>query len=355
VNPAVVQPKLKTAWTPHAGQRTTEPMLLAPLGRFFEKSSDDRDREFPRPDPPPVPDPCRGRDLGGLGTAVAGALNPDDVTGRVAGTIAGVDATKLAPPELPIVLEYPTWMLLKEHAPDWLLPGANTLEPDSVTALSSNPEFIDAFLMGLNTQFKAELHWRKLADVPTATTFALFWGTIRGDGLLARRTPDIRPVTEWTSTPLGDRQHQYVEPNDPDGKRDLVIVFRTPLFRRYPGTQVYLRTILRTIPAPEDEVLKLPPIFDPTIADHDLGPIFQGSLTNDVVFFIFNVSPDDLKGFWVMLEEPPADLRFRVPRSDLSANPPSPVPDPATSATFGKSTLDHPTRVAISWNSLGGS
>jgi hypothetical protein len=227
----------------------------------------------------------------------------------------------------------------------------NTLARDSVTALSSNPEFIDAFLIGLNTQFKAELQWRKLADVPTATTFTLFWGTVRGDALLARRTPDIRPVTEWVTGSLGDRQHQYVEPDDPAGNRDLVIVFRSSLFRRYPGTQVYLRTIR----SPEDAALKAAPNFDATVANHDFGPIFQGSLADDVVFFIFNVSPNDLTNYWVMLEEPPADLRFRVPRSSVYTNPQAPVPDSSTSAAFGQTTLDHPTRVAISWQSLGGS
>jgi hypothetical protein len=288
-----------------------------------------------------LPDPCRVRGLEPLGAAVTGALAPDDVIGRVVGTISGVDVTRLGPPELPVALEYPTWLLLKEHSPDWLLPGANTLARDSVTALSSNPEFIDAFLIGLNAQFKAELHWRKLADVPTATTFTLFWGTIRGDGSLARRTPDIRPVVEWTSTALGDRQHQYVEPDDLDGNRDLVIVFRSSLFRRYPGTQVYLRAIR----APEADALAAAPNFDLSAPNPDLGPLFQGAVGDDVVFFIFNVSPDDLTKYWVMLEEPPADLRFRVPSA----------PNRSTSATYARDTLDHPTRVAISWQSLGGS
>jgi hypothetical protein len=357
VDPATLPNELQAAWTPQSGRPATEEVLLAPLGRFFEV----RNRDVPegtrgvvRPDPVPQPDPCRPRNLDNLGSLLEQALDPSQVVGRVADTIGGINIrATLAPPELPIVLQYPTWMLLKENAKEWLLPGVETLQRDSVTALSSNPEFIDAYLLGLNTQFKNELHWRKLADAPSEAPFTLFWGTIRGAELLARRTPDIRRFTEWISTPLGDSQHQYVEPDDPAGKRDLVIVFRTTLFRRYPGTQIYLRKI----PANAAQVpasLEAAPNFNPAspLADH--GPVFQGSIAEDIVFFIFNLAPEDLQQYWVMLEEPPVDLRFRVPFSADNPDTLSKPADKTTSATFAEKALDRPTRVAISWQSLGG-
>jgi hypothetical protein len=214
-----------------------------------------------------------------------------------------------------------------------------------VVALASNPEFIDAFLLGLNAQFKSELHWRQLADAPTATAFSLFWGTVSDAAALARRTPDIRPFADWPDAPLGDPAHQYVAPGDTQGHRDLVIVFRTDLFRRYPTTQVYLRRI-PTNPADEAAALQKAPTFPADPTGPDRSPIFQGSLASDVVFFIFDVAPEDLGKYWVMLEEPPAELRFVQKQAATSTA--------TTSAQYAKDALDHPTRVAISWTDMGG-
>lgn len=294
----------------------------------------------PRPEGSPI-------DLGGLSGAIVRALDPrlPDAPARirVCSRLVGIDCSRLIPPEFPIGLDFPTWSVLNQYDREWLLPDVGSLPKDSITALQTNPTFIDAFMLGINTQFMSEMRWRDLAVARTSTPLRMFWGQV--DYTTHQREPDITPIGEWAATlgdPLGAPGHQS---SVPPGAR-LVITFRTDLFRRYPSTLVYL-----VRPAPGDDLdglLAAPPELDmpddAVSADawragrRHFGPIFAGTLTPELTFFMFDVEPSTLDEFWLVLEEPPAELRFRNDR-----------PTPATdSAAFAKATLDQPTRVAIS-------
>ena len=102
----------------------------------------------------------------------------------------------------------------------------------------------------------------------------------------------------------------------------------------------------RAIPDPDSD-LKATPVFEFTAATRDdrvcLGPIFQGALARDLVFFAFDVDPQDLDRYSVVLDEPPSELRFR-PRDAAG----TPLGAGAThGAAFAKATIDRKTRVAI--------
>jgi hypothetical protein len=43
----------------------------------------------------------------------------------------------------------------------------------------------------------------------------------------------------------------------------------------------------------------------------ELGPIYQGELEPDIVFFAFDIDPATLSQYQLVLDEPPAQLRFR--------------------------------------------
>ena len=75
-------------------------------------------------------------------------------------------------------------------------------------------------------------------------------------------------------------------------------------------------------------------------ADHPYyGPVFAGVLTPEITFFTFDVTPEDLDQYWLVLDEPPHELRFRN-------SPPGPLVL-TDSGTFASSRLDQPVRVAI--------
>lgn len=311
------------------------------------------DQLLPGYDPP---DRRRPVDLDHLDNIVTGAIDPTAARPpawvRVESTLIGITLVNLAPPEAPIGLDYPAWTMLKLHDKEWLLPGASEVLPDSVIALRTNPAFVDAFLLGLNTQFLAEMRWRNLPAPRVSTPLRMFWGYVDHDE--GKRAPDIQPIDRWPSRPdgatgadnLGHRSHQVFEFAATAGEGNLVIAFRTSLFRRYPSTLVYL---VRTPPGGDaelDALLTSQPQFRqatgmPDTRDY-IGPIFQGEIMPDLVFFVFDVEPQALDSFWLVLDEPPAELRFR---NDKSLNWDN-------AAEFAVRTIDKPTRVAISGNAL---
>ncbi len=306
--------------------------------------------------PAPLPPEQKPIDLGVLSSGLSSALDPRQPDAparlRICSRIKGIDCKKLARPEFPIGLDFPSWDLLKKYDKEWLLPGAGKLEKDSITALQTNPAFIDAYMVGINTQFMSEMRWRDLAVDRTCTPLRMFWGQV--NYATQKRQADIEPLLQWSKAPLeaiGTLSHQTIPPIDEDnltGSR-LVIAFRSDLFRRYPSTLVYLvRPPENATPAEVDDLLKMTPELDKPDAEPNaeqwrrdrkfFGPVFAGTLTQELTFFAFDVTPSELSEYWLVLDEPPAELRFR---NDLPR-------DETNSASFATSTLDQPTRVAIS-------
>ena len=293
--------------------------------------------------------------LGLLSDVIFDALDPRQLQPpakvRLCNRLKGIDCTRLIRPEFGVGLNFPTWDLLKKYDKEWLLPGVNGLEKDSVLALQTNPAFIDAYMLGINTQFMSEMRWRDLAVDRTCTPLRMFWGQV--NYATQSREADIEPFTEWakvTTDLVGSIAHQHIKPAD-DGNKGgnrLVLVFRTDLFRRYPSTLVYL-----VKPAIDDNVNDLllkTPVLEHNDADRDtrkfFGPVFVGNITPEITFFSFDVTPDELEKYWLVLDEPPTELRFRndQPYDVDHAN--------ASSSKFAQTELDQPTRVAISGDEL---
>jgi hypothetical protein len=279
----------------------------------------------------PLDRPCRTVDLEGLGRRVADVISPLGPNApallRVCASVTGIDVCNMEPPEVCIGLNYEVWKLLRQKAKSWLLPGIEDLEKNAVVAMESNPAFVEALLVGLNTQLLAELRWHNLAIAPKCTPLRWFWGNF--DYKTDARVDDIRGIDLWKDTRLGDKQHQVLPPGDPTGNRDLVMVFRTDLFRRYPSTLVYLT------PVGDDAALK---DEKPDFASRRAIPAkIKGSIGEDVTFFIFDISPSELAKYRVVLDQPPAELRFRNDQGDEADH----------GAAFAKLAIDKPIRVAI--------
>jgi hypothetical protein len=288
-------------------------------------------------DPPKRP--CRPVDLTQLEETLTASIDPTVdqplVVRRVLAGISGLDMTQpLAPVEVCVGLDLPVWTFLRDQAPDWLLPGVNSLEEDAVVGMESNPTFVDAFLLGLNTQVLSELRWRNLRIATGCTPMRTFWGQIdlAGD----RSMPDIRGVDIWSDdSTLGDPSHQ---PPPVTAANDLVLVFRSDLFRRYPNTLVYAAPVALDGGEPDWEA-------EPPFGDGDrLYPTFQGSIGEDITFFRFELQPVDAREYWIALEEPPSGYSFR--------NDAPVAEDVNDGANFADLTFSNPTRVLIRGESL---
>jgi hypothetical protein len=264
--------------------------------------------------PRAVPRPV---DLVALDDALVRAFDPrgdSAAVARVRATIDPDDPQPLAPREPCPDLDLPAWRYLRDRQREWLLPGAHTLSDGEVVGLASNPLFADAFLVGMNTQALGELRWRNMTVATGCTPLRRFWDRSAGDGDAYAPDYDIEGILKWVGTapdgsdrraaPLGAPLHR---PRGEDG-RQLVVVFCTDLFRRYPGTLVYLA----------------PPTGD--WADADLSqrvlPAFSARVTAKLVLYAFPKPPEALEQFWVVVEQQPPGFRFnRVNDPGNAASP----------------------------------
>ena len=175
-----------------------------------------------------------------------------------------------------------------------------------------------------------ELRWRNVPVVTGCTPLRMFWGQI--DFGASAHKPDITGVALWGNTPLGDDDHQPPPPNG----TDLVVVFKSDLFRRYPQTIVYLAPAPMIGGQPDWDA-------DPPFAGAERKlPTFQGSIGEDVTFFRFDIEPRAARTWWIALEEPPPGYSFRNDRPSAATD----------GATFAKDTFHDPVRVIIRGESL---
>ena len=226
----------------------------------------------------------------------ANALAP----GRVLGTIEGLADPPLAPPEACPDIGLPAWAILRDRAKEWLLPGAESLGQNELTAVETNGAFVDAFLLGLNLQALEEARWRNLPVTTGCTPMRRFWELLQGYG---SPVDDIRGVASWTeASALGDATHR--PPEAPPSR--LVIVVRTALFRRYPNTLIYLYPANAGFPRPTIDPAKR------------VLPIFQGEIERELPFFAFPRTPAEGRTDWLVIEQVPAGYEFweRDPNND---------------------------------------
>ncbi|QQE09682.1 hypothetical protein IC580_19460 [Cupriavidus sp. ISTL7] len=269
---------------------------------------------------------CRPVDLDTLGQRVADAVNPfaarPPAVDRVLATLVGID--DIGPVEIEPELDLPLWQFLNEAAPDWMLPGIGDLQQDRVVGLATHAAFVEGVLVGANHQALGELRWRNVPIAPRWSPLRKFWQRTGGQF-------DIHPIRQWpadaalgaaalTPTPLAS---------------EAVVLFKTPLFRRYPDTVVYLYKAEADWSVPDPD--------EPLDESRKQYPTFPGRIGRDVAFFAFNVAPADLANYWVVLEEPPAGYRFYSRHDDQDR----PIGSVADGAAHALETFARPVRVMI--------
>jgi hypothetical protein len=214
---------------------------------------------------------------------------------RVIGRLHGIDpAEPLAAPQDCPNLDMPVWPYVRDVVPHWLLPGSESLGQGEVVAMRTCPEFIEAFLLGLNQRALGELQWRQHPLRVGCTPLRRFWDHLPpGPG---GRGDDIAGVRGWAhNSPLGTHA--------PAGIRaeKLVVVVRSPLFRRYPRTLLFL--------APNSTS---PPVWTRGRVDltTPVMPQFVAAMGPDLTLFAFDVDPDVVQTHWVVVQEMPEGIRF---------------------------------------------
>jgi hypothetical protein len=288
------------------GRPSRERLRVLAAGLSAEPDSDDLAALGAMVARPPGQPIATALDLDRASTQIAAAFDPtvarpsivERVLGGVIDAVGAIDVNPTAPVELTPDLDLPAWRFLRDNAPEWLLPGAGTLPEDTVVALTTNPAFVDAFLLGLNAQVVAELRFRNYPLIPGWTPVRTFWD--RANAATGDVDDDIVDIGTWpASSTFGAASHQTPSASS----ADLVVLFNTPLFREYPGTLVYLVPALRNAGGTLDWANR--PSFD----DRQF-PAFQGRISPDQTFFGFDLDPALGAERWVVLEETVNGRRF---------------------------------------------
>jgi hypothetical protein len=236
------------------------------------------------------------------------------------------------------------WRAVADLDRAWLLPGLEHVPPDTASLVQTNPSFVAGHLVGLNHELMRELLWRDFPNDERGTAFRRFWGRS------GEQPDDIRPVHLFSDT--------LVENLLAGREGEAVLLLRSEILRRYPGSIVYL---CRARSAGDQLLLD-----DDTI----VLPTFRGDLPPDVSFVGFPKSPEDLRGngdpWWFVIAQPPSEPRFGLddPADDTPAVPAnenelawshmSPNGDPGARAPFAIAdppVLRQPPASSLGWGS----
>lgn len=214
--------------------------------------------------------------------------------------------------------QFATYGYLKDKSQDYILNGLESVPRNTVGLLKTNRRFIEAFLVGLNHEFAAELQWRNYPTDMKGTYFQQFWEDAEEDG---QEDIDIDEIVAWKGK-LG------YHPGGRESPSQSVLLVRGDLLNKYPNTFIYL------VREKSDGTPDLP--SDQTEAEQRKirQSTFGGVLPPDVTFLGFDVSPGELKKHFIVFEERVGECRFGL---DLE------LPEPA------KNTIEN-----FSWEHFAG-
>jgi hypothetical protein len=285
---------------------------------------------------------------------------------RVNEHIGGIDLTSRPGAPFDRVMAYPKFHTptsrdLKEMSEEFLLPGASEIPKNSVGALETNPEFIEAFMVGLNHEIAAELLWRRYPTDRRPSSFRQFWDPSaripKPDDL--DKLKDVTELHTWDDktdsndrlldSPLGSNTMTGAGGAD-DGQEGqtstvnskVVLIIRGKLLERYPTATIYAAKA-RDVAQAADETRRVPKWPESTSDGVDTKflrfPIFRGQLEPDVTFLGFDLSPqeatgkeatpsvanpnqDDNLGWFFAFEESPGEPRFGIDAATDVKKPP---------------------------------
>lgn len=197
------------------------------------------------------------------------------------------------------VFPTPMYKPLANLSQDFLLPGLEHVPPNTITALVTNPRFIEAYMVGLNHEMSRELLWRGFPTDQRGTYFRQFWDS--SSRVPAPTDPealhDIKPIHQWDAHALGCNL------GGDNANSKVVLLIRGDLLRRFPHAIIYMAKATWAKDDHGRNIKPRSPIKLATNGDgpvynsiHEKYPIFQGTLPPDITFLGFELEPAEARG-----------------------------------------------------------
>lgn len=238
------------------------------------------------------------------------------------------------------VIDEPMYDDLVKISAEYLLPNLGQYPNNTVTLLSTNNRFIEAYMAGLNHEFARELLWREYPTDQRGSYFRRFWDI--NDTINNSSNPDylydIKQMHTWLGTAHLGENHTA---RHAGSSSYIVMLIRGDLLKKYPNALIYAQKAKdydpnQGVPQPrelEDAVLGNGNID----SAHVKFPLFKASLQPDIVLLGFNLTKDEVlgntpsptpgftnAGWYFVLRERPGQVRFGL-------DEPAPLPQSALS------------------------
>jgi hypothetical protein len=206
---------------------------------------------------------------------------------------------------------------LTQVAQDLVLPGLDLVPPNTVVPLETNSAFVQAYLVGLNTEMGRELLWRGYPADLSATYFDRFWDATSAPG----RPPDIDDISSWGGRPLGGAG---------SADESFVLLVRSELLRRYPDAVIYAAR-----------------------PGEQRDPIFTGGFAPDVRYVGFDIGVHEIGGWSIVIMEHPSAPRFGIEASTGTGTATHVAPPGASAALTAQQVRQPPVRITLPVSVLG--
>jgi hypothetical protein len=229
---------------------------------------------------------------------------------------ARTDETALDPVRLSPVFPQPMVHSLTDLAQALVLPGLDRVPPNTVVPLETNSSFVEAYMVGLNTEMGRELLWRGYPTDLSATYFDRFWDAASSPG----RPSDIDPIATWGNRALGTGADD----------EDFVMLVRSELLRRYPDAVIFA-----------------------TKAGEERYPIFTGGFAPDVRYVGFDIGVNKIKDWSIVIMEHPSAPRFGVEVGTDTGASTHVAPAGTNSAQVAQKVRQMPVRITLPASVLG--
>jgi hypothetical protein len=243
-------------------------------------------------------------------------------------------------------IDEPMYRPLKDMSKDKFVPNLDLVERDSVVALETYQEFIEAYMVGVNHEFSRELLWREYPTDMRGSYFRQFWDvTAHFDPNAAdadaqrEKLYDIPPIHMWSRfSELGE--HDNRQPDPGQERNEIVLVIRGELLKKYPNTVVYAHAAQWA----KDQNGNLDPTQERELVPLEGGeadkpprtkvrtPLYEAKVDPDIYFFGFDLDADEARGgtgeptptnagWFFVLKERPGEPRFGLDVSRPAAEP----------------------------------
>jgi hypothetical protein len=243
-------------------------------------------------------------------------------------------------------IDDPMYRPLKELGDECFVPNLNLIEKDSVVALETNQDFIEAYMVGVNHEFSRELLWREYPTDMRGTYFRQFWDvTGHFDPAAAdadaqrEKLYDIPPIHTWRRlSKLGE--HDNRQPDPGVERNEIVLAIRGELLKKYPNTVVYAHAAQWAMkdghvdPSRERQLVELAAgELDKPPLSKVRTPLYEAKVDPDIYFFGFDLDAEEARGgtgdadtdppgWFFVLKERPGEPRFGL---DVGRAPGEPI------------------------------